>query len=173
MNLNNLISKILFIGITIHELAHLFACILLGVRVREVKLFSFSEGYVVHDQSRSYKNIIISIFPFFFNIFIAFLCILILKNEILLIYQIIIIWIAISALFYSIPSRQDANNVFSSVKTSYRIKQSFFKWFYKILLLPLTIFILILSYIFKLLDQSILIRITLILGWIYVLLIII
>lgn len=173
MNANTFLSKLLFIGITIHELAHLFACFILGVRVRDVKLFSFSDGYVVHDTSRSYKNIIISIFPFFFNIFISFLCILLLKKELLLIYKIIVVWIAISSLFYSIPSRQDAKNVFSSVKKSYRLKQSLFKWFYKILLFPLTLLILILSYIFKILDQSLLIRLALILGWIYLLLLIV
>ncbi|NCP72483.1 hypothetical protein GW835_03790 [archaeon] len=171
MNLNVFISKILFIGITIHELAHAFACIILGVRIRKIKLFSFSDGYVVHDESRSYKNIIISIFPFFFNIAIAIIGILLLKKEMILIYKLLIIWVSISALFFSIPSRQDANNIFDSVKKSYRLKQSLFKWFYKILLLPLTILILILSWLFKVLDQSFLIRVVLILGWVYVLLV--
>jgi len=171
MNLNTLISKTLFIGITIHEFAHLFACLLLGVRVRKVKLFSFSDGYVVHDESRSYKNIIISIFPFFFNIGVAILGIFLLKTEMLLIYKLIVIWLSISALFFSIPSRQDADNIFDSVKKSYRVNQSLFKWLYKIILLPLTLLILVLSWLFKLLDQSFLIRLALILGWIYVLLV--
>jgi hypothetical protein len=171
MNLNVFISKILFIGITIHELAHAFACIFLGVKIKKIKLFSFSEGYVVHEESRSYKNIIISIFPFFFNIAITIIGILLLKKEMILIYKLLIIWVSISALFFSIPSRQDANNIFDSVKKSYRLKQSLFKWFYKILLLPLTILILILSWLFKVLDQSFLIRVVLILGWVYVLLV--
>lgn len=171
MSLNNFLSKFLFIGITIHELAHIFACLILGVKIRKIKMFSFSEGYVVHDESRSYKNIIISIFPFFFNTFISFLCILLLKQDILLIYKIFIIWIAISSLFFAIPSRQDADNVFSSVKKSYRLNQSLFKWLYKIILLPLTLLILVLSWLFKMFDQSFLIRIILIILWIYVLLI--
>jgi len=172
MSLNVFISRLLFIGITIHEMAHAFACLILGVRIRKIKLFSFTDGYVVHDESRSYKNIIISISPFFFNILIAFLGILLLKKEMLLIYKVLIVWISISALFFSIPSRQDANNIFESVKKSYRLNQSLFKWLYKILLLPLTIFILILSWLFKMLDQSFLIRIILILLWCYAILII-
>lgn len=172
MNLNTFISKLLFIGITIHELAHVFACLILGVRIRKVKLFSFSDGYVVHDESRSYKNIVISIFPFFFNIAIALLGILLLKKELSLIFIIIIVWISISALFFSIPSKQDANNIFDSIKKSYRLNQSLFKWLYKIILLPLTILILILSWLFKMLDQSFLIRLVLILGWVYVLMVV-
>ncbi len=171
MNLNNFLSKILFIGITIHEIAHAFACIILGVKIRKVKLLSFTDGYVVHDESRSYKNIIISIFPFFFNILVAFLCILLLKKELLIIYKVIIAWFAISALFFSIPSRQDANNVFASIKKSYRWNQSLLKWLYKIILLPLTLFILILSWLFKVLDQSFLTRLVLIAIWVYVLVI--
>lgn len=171
MNLNYFISRFLFIGIAIHEIAHIIACLLLGVRIRKVKVFSMSEGYVVHDESRSYKNIIISIFPFFFNIFLAFLGILLLKKELILIYKIIIIWISVSALFFSIPSRQDADNIFDSVKKSYRLNQSLFKWLYKIILLPLTIVILVLSWVFKMLDQSLLIRIALILIWVYVLIV--
>ncbi len=172
MNLNTFISKLLFIGITIHELAHVFACLILGVRIRKVKLFSFSDGYVVHDESRAYKNIVISIFPFFFNIGVVILGILLLKKEMLLIYKIVIIWISISALFFSIPSRQDANNIFDAIKKSYRLNQSLFKWLYKIILLPLTIVILILSWVFKLLDQSFLIRLVLILAWVYVLMVV-
>jgi len=172
MSANNSISKLLFIGITIHELAHIFACLILGVRIRKAHIFSLSEGYVVHNESRSYKNIIISIFPFFFNLSFAFIGILMLKREISLIFQIIIIWLSISAIFFSIPSRQDANNIFASIKKSYRVNQSLFKWFYKVLLLPLTLLILVLSWIFKMLDQSFLIRIILILIWIYVLIII-
>ncbi len=171
MNLNNSISKILFIGITIHELAHIFACLILGVKIKNIQIFSFNEGYVVHNESRSYKNIIISIFPFFFNLLIAYLGILLLKQEISLLYQIIIIWISISAIFFSIPSKQDASNIFASIKKSYRTNQSLFKWFYKILLLPLTILILILSWAFKMLDQSIIVRIVLIFIWFYVLII--
>lgn len=171
MNINNTISKILFIGITIHELAHVFACLMLGVKIRKVKLISFSDGYVVHNESRSYKNIIISIFPFFFNIFVAFLCILLLQKDILLIYKILIGWLAISSLFFSIPSRQDAENVFASIKKTYRLNQSLFKWLYKIILLPLTVIILILSWIFKQIDQSFLVRLILIIAWVYVLVI--
>lgn len=171
MNLNNFLSKLFFIGITVHEIAHLFACVILGVRVRRVKLFSFTDGYVVHDESRSYKNIVISTFPFFFNTLVAFLCIYLLKSEILLIYKVFIGWIAISSLFYSIPSKQDAKNVFASVKKSYRWRQSVFKWAYKIILLPLTILILILSWLFKLFDQSFLVRLALILTWVYLLII--
>jgi hypothetical protein len=172
MNLNNFLSKFLFIGITIHELAHAFACLILGVKIKKVKLFSFSEGYVVHNESRSYKNIIISIFPFFFNLLIATIGIFILQREITLIYQILVIWVSISAIFFSIPSKQDADNVFSSVKKSYRLNQSLFKWLYKIILLPLTLLILILSWLFKMLDQSFLIRLVLIILWFYVLIVI-
>ncbi len=172
MNLNRFLSYLLFPGITIHEIAHIVACLVLGVRIRKIKIISFDEGYVVHDDSRSYKNIIIAIIPFFFNILISIVCIFLIRMDINLILKILLVWIAISSLFFSVPSKQDAKNVFKSIKKSYTRSQPIWMWLIKIVLLPLTIVVLIISWLFKILDHSFIFRIILVGFWVYLLIII-
>lgn len=169
MNLSKILSKIFFIGITVHESAHLLACLLLGVKVKKAKLFSLSQGYVLHQEDRSYKNIIIGMFPLFFNLGIALLGVLVLKKEIGVLGSVLVAWVSLASIFYALPSSQDANNVFESLKKSYTKKQSLFKWVYKILLIPISLSILIIMWVVKKLENSLLIRLGLMGVWVYLL----
>jgi len=168
MNADRFFEYILFPGITVHELAHIFACIILGVKIKSVKILSFKEGYVVHESSRNYKNIIVAIMPFFFNILLAIGFAFLIKSQISIYLKIFLIWIAVSSLFFSVPSKQDANNVFVAIKKSYTRKQNVLIWLIKIILIPITLLILILSWLFKILDQSLIFRVILIAFWVYV-----
>jgi hypothetical protein len=168
MNLDKFFEYILFPGITIHELAHLFACLITNSKIKKVKLLSFTDGYVVHESSRSYKDIIISLFPFFFNILLAIIFAYLIKTNINIYLKIILAWLSIAALFFSIPSRQDTKNVFSAINKIYTKNQPIWMWIIKIILLPLTLIIIIISWIFNILDQSIVFRVILIFLWIYI-----
>ena len=172
MNINKFLSYLFFPGITIHELAHATACVLLGVKIKKTKLFSFTDGYVVFDDSKSYNNILISIFPFFFNIAFAVLSAFLIKTGTSLLLTILLIWLSLSALFFCVPSKQDARNVFEAVKKTYTESQPIYMWLLKIILLPLTLLLLILSVFFWIFDNSFLFRVLLIALWFYLLVII-
>jgi len=172
MNINKILSNLFFPGITIHELGHATACVLLGVKIKKIKLFSFTDGYVIFDDSKSYNNIIISIFPFFFNIAFAILSAFLIKNGTNLILSILLIWLSMSALFFCVPSKQDAKNVFDAIKKTYTESQPIYMWLLKIILLPLTLLLLIISVFFWLFDNSFIFRVLLIGIWFYFLIII-
>jgi hypothetical protein len=173
MNLNNFLNKFFFIGISIHELSHMLACLLLGVKIKKFKLIGSTGGYVIHEASRNYKNIIISMAPFFINILLAIVISIIIKRtELKIIFIIILIWIAVSALFFSVPSKQDSKNVYSSIKKTYTKKQNAISWIFKIVIFPITLILLILAWLFEVLDQSFIFRFILIIAWIYITIII-
>ncbi|MCK9293002.1 MAG: M50 family metallopeptidase [archaeon] len=173
MNLNNFLNKFFFIGITTHELSHMLACLLLGVKIKKFKLIGSSGGYVVHEASRNYKNILISMAPFFINLLLAIIISIVIKRiELKIIFIVILVWIAISSLFFSVPSKQDSKNVYSSIKNSYTKKQSIVSWIFKILIFPITLILLILAWLFEVLDQSFIFRFFLIIGWVYITIII-
>ncbi|MDD3178036.1 MAG: M50 family metallopeptidase [Candidatus ainarchaeum sp.] len=167
MNLEKTLNILLFPGITIHELAHITACILLGVKIKKTKIFGINGGYVVYNKTNTFKSIIISFFPFIFNILISIACVFLIKQNYLTIFKIIFIWIGVSALYSSVPSIQDSKIVFEAIKNSYS-GNGMLKWIINLLFLPLTIIVLILAFIFKNLDQSFIFRIILICGWIII-----
>jgi hypothetical protein len=59
---------IVFPGTVVHELSHYLACLLTGVRVHEVKLFSPQQdgaiGWVIHDRADPLRRSLIAIAPF-------------------------------------------------------------------------------------------------------------
>lgn len=166
MDINLTLSRVFFPGIILHELSHAIACVVLGVNIKKIKWISKEGGFVIHEHNKSYKTIIISIIPFFLNIVYAIACALLFTMNVGPILKVLLLWIGGSALFFCLPSKDDAHNVFDSVKDSYSKKQSLTKWLYKILLTPFTLIILILSWLFKLLDESLLFRFILIIFWV-------
>ena len=167
MDTSKLAQYILFPGIIFHEMAHAFACVLFNVPIKKIKWVGKDGGYVIHENSKSYKIIIIALFPFLFNIFISLIFARIyLLNE-LVIMKIISVWLASSALFFCVPSNQDNNNCISTLKESYTKKQSFLGLLIKILLFPIPLTIIIICNIFKFLDKFTLFRVFLIVFWFY------
>ncbi len=171
MDFNKFLNVFFFPGIIFHELSHALACILLNVSIKKIKLVGKDGGYVVHDDSKSYKIIIISLFPFFLNIFISLVCarVVLLEKDLLVI--VVCSWLALASIFFCLPSAQDAKNVFSVLKRSYFKKQSFFLMFIKILFIPITLSIILLVFLFRLVDRSIVIRFLLLVVWVYLFLV--
>jgi hypothetical protein len=167
-DINKQLSYLLFPGIIIHELAHAVACLSLGVEIKKMKWLGASGGFVIHENTRSSNIIIISLFPFVLNILLAIACGYIFNRyDTSVLGKILIAWIGVSAIFFSQPSSQDANNVISAIKSSYTKSQSIWRWLYKIILLPFALIALILAIIFKMLDNSMLLRIIMIIFWAY------
>jgi hypothetical protein len=166
MDINLFLSTILFPGIIFHELGHVIACLVLSVPIEKIKWCGKDGGYVIHQDSTPCKNITIALIPFIFNIFIS----LILARIYLLntdqIIKIICIWFAISALFFCIPSSQDAQNVFNALKENYS-KTKILQILLNIIFLPLAIVILIISFFFKIIHNSLYFRLILILIWLF------
>jgi hypothetical protein len=171
MDANKIANIIFFPGVICHEIAHIFACVLLNVPIHKIKLIGKEGGYVVHDDSKSYKIIVISLIPFVFNILVSFICarVVLLENDIIV--KIIAVWIALSVLYFCLPSAQDVKNVLSVLKRSYFKKQNLFLFILKILLLPITLIVIILVIFFRIVDKSIIMRLILLLTWIYLFLI--
>lgn len=108
---------IFFPGMILHELAHFLACVFLGVKVHQVKLFDLESAFVIHDKPSAWKAVIITLAPFFLN---NFLGLEILKIAIQLfnaafIYSLVLIWLGVSLFYFSFSSLQDAKNAFNSV----------------------------------------------------------
>ena len=156
-----------FPGIILHESAHALACLLLSVPIKKIKFFGKSGGYVVHEDSRTDKIIIIALFPFIFNILISLICARIYLLTFEPFIRFLMIWIGISALLFSIPSDKDADNSFEALKKTYTRKQSMAMFLLKIILSPLALIILIILGIFKIFDKFIAIRLILIAFWIF------
>ena len=168
MDINKTLSNIFFPGIILHELSHAIACVVLGVKITKIKWISKDGGFVIHEHKKSYKTIIISVMPFFLNIVYAIACALMFGLDVGPLLKVILIWVGASSIFFCLPSREDVKNVYDTVRESYSKKQSLLRWLYKIILLPLTIVILVLSWLFTVLDESLIIRVVLIVSWIYI-----
>ncbi len=167
MDINKTLSYIFFPGIILHELSHAIACVVLGVKITKIQWISKDGGFVVHEHKKSYKTIIISVIPFFLNIVYSIACALLFNLDVGPLLKVILIWVGASSIFFCLPSKEDVKNVYDSIKETYTKKQSLLKWLYKIILLPLTIFILILSWLFTVLDESLIFRLLLIIFWIF------
>lgn len=167
MELNEIMHILFFPGIIIHESAHALACLLLDVPIKKIKFLGKSGGYVVHEDSRTDKIIIIALFPFIFNILLALLCARIYLFSFEPFIKLLMVWIGISSLLFSIPSDKDAENAYIAIKKTYTIKQSWGLFLLKILLSPLVLAILVLLGIFKVFDKFMAIRLILIAIWLF------
>ncbi len=171
MRLDKILNIIFFPGVIFHEIAHALACLFLNVPIKKIKLIGKDGGYVVHDDSKSYKIIIISLFPFFLNIFLSLVCarVVLIENNIYI--KIVATWLALSFIYFCLPSAQDAKNVFSVIKRTYFKKQNFLLLLFKIIFIPFTLFIILLVFIFRIIDRSLFIRFFLLFVWIFLFLI--
>lgn len=167
MELYEILHLLFFPGIILHESAHALACLLLNVPITKIKFAGKSGGYVIHKDSSTDKIIVIALFPFLFNIFIALLCARVYILESNQVIKFLMLWIGVSALLFSIPSRKDTDNAFTAIKRTFSIKQSFGLFLFKILLSPLILVVLIILEIFKIFDKFIMIRLSIIIVWLF------
>lgn len=112
-----------FVGVVVHELAHLLACRLYGLPVEEVVLFdpSIPGGYVRHGARGSFTPVfVVGVAPFLLNTAVGVGIVAALAAAwppavgadpaavaTLLAYP-LGAWVAVSALYQAFPSRQDA-----------------------------------------------------------------
>ena len=99
-----------------HELSHYFACIMLGVKVKGFSL-GLKESYVKHENASTIKIVLIAIAPLIIGLLLSIalikFTIMDLRRELLLF--IIVNWLIISIVYYSIPSSQDTKNIKTSL----------------------------------------------------------
>ena len=103
-------------GVVLHELGHLFFCLISGVKIYKVKLFSFKQiaGFVEHDEpSGLIQSVLISFGPLTFNSLIS----LILFSRISAPYyspqNVLCLWIGFVSALHAVPSTGDAHTLLS------------------------------------------------------------
>jgi hypothetical protein len=107
---------ILFPGVVLHEFSHILACKIVGVKITNVKFFSYSGGYVeyVAKKNNYFKNFFISVAPLIVGIGIVFLIVRSIGGTSLsvveVIRKIILSYLAISVFFGLFPSFKDFQN---------------------------------------------------------------
>jgi hypothetical protein len=171
MELNEIMHILFFPGIMLHESAHAIACLLLGVKIKKIKFIDKSGGYVVHEDSKDYKIIVISLFPFIFNIFISIVCASLIRLTENPFHIFLLIWIGVGSLFFCVPSDQDTDNSLSAIKRTYTKKQKWWWLLLKVIFSPFFFGLIIVLMLFKLFDKVIAIRLLLVGFWIYLLVI--
>lgn len=62
-----LVAVLLFPGMLLHELAHAFACVLLGVKVTKAKLWGIGGASITHKRTTGWRNFAVAVAPFFIN----------------------------------------------------------------------------------------------------------
>ena len=118
-----IVSILTFPGIIVHEMAHQLFCRWQRVAVFDVCYFRFGNptGYVVHEIAPSaFKNLFISIGPFFVNTILGALIAFpatVLKFESGNAVDYFLIWLGISIAMHSFPSTGDAKSIWQAVRS--------------------------------------------------------
>ncbi len=104
-----------FPGVILHEISHLFGCLITLTKVKQIKLFSLKGGFVIHEKPRIpyLGDLIISIAPLIIGLAVSYylLGLIYFDNGILFkISSIIYIYFLLSVVLTMIPSTSDVNN---------------------------------------------------------------
>jgi len=117
-----IVSALTFPGVMAHEFSHVVACKLTKTPVSKVCYFRFGNpaGYVIHqEQPNPWRNILIGIGPFIFNsllsVLLGSIVVITVVHGAFELYDILIIWLALSIGMHSFPSVQDAKNIWKNV----------------------------------------------------------
>lgn len=130
------LTVVTFIGVVVHETAHSITCRWFSIPVYETCYFQFGNpsGYVKHAYPKEFQqSFMISLAPFFFNTavsissyYVGISLIMILRQDILIwppsittSAAILLPWLAFSAAIHSIPSNQDAKQIWDHVKRAF------------------------------------------------------
>ncbi len=115
-------SVLFFPGVVFHELSHVIACTLTGVKIQKVKWFGTDEAFVQHDKPNAWQGLLITVAPFVLGSIIGFQ-LLLFGHAMLSAWSptaLLVYWFALSVLLYSFPSKQDALNAFNAFSDFYR-----------------------------------------------------
>lgn len=99
-----------------HELMHASMCLITGVEIVGFKL-GINESHVEHKNTNTFNIFLISLAPFFLGNTISILLLYLMTKSFSgdPIIFLIINWLIISTIFYSIPSKQDTSNIKNSL----------------------------------------------------------
>ena len=117
------IAILTFPGVIVHEAGHRLFCHLARVPVYETCYFRFGNpaGYVIHEQVHSYwAAFLISVAPFITNTTVALLIFAVAVNVSSNLVAYPLYWLGLSIGMHSFPSGEDANNLWSYSKRSFR-----------------------------------------------------
>jgi hypothetical protein len=98
-------------GVILHELGHLFFCLVAGVKVYKVKLFSFKQvaGFVEHDEPHGLiQSILISFGPLTFNSLASLILFSQFSKPYFVWQNLIFVWLGFVGALHSVPSTGDA-----------------------------------------------------------------
>lgn len=108
-------------GVVVHEVSHLLACLVLGVRVQEFVPFRFGNpaGYVTHAVPRSYtKRIFISVAPLLVNTLVAIGAFW-WSTQVSLFAFPFVVYLGVVVLLTSLPSAVDARSLLPHSRVGY------------------------------------------------------
>lgn len=118
-----MLRLIFYPGVIVHELSHLIICLFLGVKVKKLS-FGITESYVKHDQTDPIRMSLIALAPFYLGFIWGGLAFHLAKLMYFsqLIWFVVLNYLGICILYYSIPSSQDTKNIFNTIKNKIRKK---------------------------------------------------
>ncbi len=111
---------LLYPGVVLHELSHAVFCLIFGVRIKRMKLFSQGEGFVEYESKRKnqIRDFFISTAPLVIGLLFLVLIYKIFSTQvnIILIWKIVLIYLGFSVFLSMFPSSRDiANSAVASI----------------------------------------------------------
>jgi len=104
-------------GVMMHELSHLFFCVMARVKVWKVRLFRFGNpaGYVVHDEPKSFiQSFLITFGPLIINSSITIFLFSQFKEPYYNWQSLVSLWLGFAIGMHAIPSTGDAKSLFQA-----------------------------------------------------------
>lgn len=102
-------------GVAVHELGHLFFCLLAGVKIYKVKLFQFDKktaGFVTHEEPRYFfQAILISFGPLLLNTLLTLFLFAKVTPPYAEWHRLVYVWLGIAIGLHAIPSTGDAKSL--------------------------------------------------------------
>ncbi|MGI6373973.1 MAG: hypothetical protein ACOX0C_01425 [Patescibacteria group bacterium] len=105
-------------GIVVHELAHVFFCLLFRVRIHRISLLRYDKvaGFVIHDEPRRFfPALFISLGPLIINSLLAIWLFSLISQPYSAL-SILFLWLGIVLGLQAIPSTGDARALFNNAK---------------------------------------------------------
>ncbi|MFH0954980.1 MAG: hypothetical protein V1777_02665 [Candidatus Micrarchaeota archaeon] len=120
------LTVLFFPGVVLHELSHVLACAVTGVKVHQVRWFDTTEAFVQHDKPHAISGLVISLAPLLINNFLGYFLLKAasqaLPREPAL--AVLAAWAGVSLVIFSFPSKPDAENTFNAFAASFGKKLS-------------------------------------------------
>jgi len=113
--LGKIVYFFLIPGVVLHELSHLFACIITFTRVKTFSLYEKGGGFVVYEKPKTFLvNFIISIAPLAIGIVVTYFLLRELSSSPYQVKNILFLYFGISVSLSMFPSGKDHQNALTS-----------------------------------------------------------